>query len=442
MKIAAYVVQKHAKQTYKKECLDVRQFAGFKMIIDSIERKGYVVDYAGIDTIYKYDVVLVSITAQCDWWTFVRERHYWKKKDVKVIVGGAGVLNVRHLLPFADYFVLGAGQNLIIEILEALRKGDDFEHKNVINSKTFNSKKNYFIKQEPAYPYEIDLSHNNVYKQNNIGCNHKCFFCGYTWHRKHNKAGNAFEWDSVAIDLSTTEAAMLDFVEGKKDINFKTFRTTAIDGFSERLRFMVNKKIKKEHIDLFLEKMITDEEAKAHQIKLFNIVGYPTETKEDWFELLEHFKNTEKHKKVSEAEWCIILHSTPFRSMPATPMANAPVSYINYRKKISKVLGGHLAGNRIYAGKNMWAVESMGTESLPTVFEDMIMNRGTEEEAEKVLKLAISKKYWASKTSIKLKTLESYFDAYKFFSGYPKGGAPNNYIKTYAEVERLQKDWV
>jgi hypothetical protein len=83
----------------------------------------------------------------------------------------------------------------------------------------------------------------------------------------------------------------------------------------------------------------------------------------------------------------------------------------------------------------------MGTESLPTTFENMLMHRGTEDETEKILQLAISKKYWGAKTSLKLKTLEKYFDANKFFCAYPQGEAPNNYLKTYAEVENLQKNW-
>jgi len=442
MKIAAYVFQKYAKSNYKNECLDARQFAGLKMIIDSVEKAGYEVEYAGLDTIHNYDIALVSITAQCDWWTFIRERYSWEtNRNLKVIAGGAGVLNVRHLLPLVDYFVLGAGQNLIIDILKSIQTAETFEHESVIASKTFSTDKKYYIRQESVYPYEIKLTEKKKYKQKNIGCNHKCFFCSYTWHRQHNKSGEAFEWDEIGVDLSNSETAMLDFVEGKKEINFKKFMTTAIDGFSERLRFSVNKKIKKEHIDFFLEKMITDKEAKAHQIKLFNIVGLPLETEADWFELIENFKRTEKHKRVSEKQWGIILHSTPFSAMPATPMANAPVSYVNYRKRISKVLGGHLVGHRIYVGKNIWVVESRATESLPTTFENMIMNRGTEKDSDKVLQLAISKKYWGAKTSLKLKTLEKYFDANKFFCAYPQGETPNNYLKTYAEVENLQKNW-
>lgn len=65
MRICAYVQESYAKKTYKNECLDTRQFVGLRMVIDSLERAGYEVEYAGIATVHEYDIVLVSITAFC-----------------------------------------------------------------------------------------------------------------------------------------------------------------------------------------------------------------------------------------------------------------------------------------------------------------------------------------------------------------------------------------
>jgi radical SAM superfamily enzyme YgiQ (UPF0313 family) len=436
VKIAAYVVEKHAKQAYKNESIDGRAFIGFKMILDSISRAGYDYTWAGKDTIHKYDIVLVSITSDFDWWTFLKERLLWKKKNYIVIAGGAGVLNIRPLLPFVDFFVLGAGQKIIVELLNAIKNNQAFQHNSVIESETFNIEKDYYINQEPKYPYEIKIDDNYTYKQEDIGCNHKCMFCGYTWHRKRNN-NTAFKWDATKYDISNAEAAILDYYMGLINVDFSKLISTAIDGFSERLRFFVNKKISKEILNKFLKDMIACETAKPHKVKFFNLVGLPTETKEDWKEFIENLDSTKELSTSNGKQWGLILHSTPFRAMPGTPMATAPVSYKNYRKEISKYLGAKYKGNIIYKNKVLWAVESMGTESLSTVIESMIMHRGTEEDTENILKLCKSKKYWNSSSIIKQKTLEKYFDVYKLFQTYNAQTLPNRYIKTYAQIEKI-----
>lgn len=73
---------------------------------------------------------------------------------------------------------------------------------------------------------------------------------------------------------------MLDWESGKYIVNWSLLRTTAIDGMSERLRYMVNKRISRRSLEMFLRDMIQSD-AKPHQIKLFNVVGYPTETEQD-----------------------------------------------------------------------------------------------------------------------------------------------------------------
>jgi radical SAM superfamily enzyme YgiQ (UPF0313 family) len=436
MKIAAYVVQKHAKQAYKNESIDGRAFIGFKMILDAILRAGYDYTWAGKDTIQKYDIVLVSITSDFDWWTFLKERLTWPKKDYIIIAGGAGVLNVRHLLPFVDYFVLGAGQNIIVKLLNSIKNNQPFKHRSVIESKTFNVEEDYYINQEEAYPYEIKIDEHFTYKQGDIGCNHRCLFCGYTWHRKRN-TNTAFQWNDTKYDLANAESAILDYHSGAIKIDFAKLITTAIDGFSERLRFMVNKKISKDILNSFLKDMITAENAKPHKVKIFNLVGLPTETREDWKEFVENLETTDDLQTSNGKQWGIILHSTPFRPMPGTPMATAPASYKNYRQEISKYLGPKYKGNIFYKNNVLWAVESMGTESLSTVIESMIMHRGTEKDTENVIKLCKSSKYWNSSAYIKQKTLEKYFNIDKLFKAYTADTLPNRYIKTYAKIEKM-----
>ena len=113
MKIAIYIIKKNAKQAYKKECFDIRVNAGLMVVKDILNRKGYDVDYCSSANVHKYDVILFNITSDCDFWAFIAERVKWQKGNYKVVLGGAGVLNVRPFLTVADYFVLGRAENVI-----------------------------------------------------------------------------------------------------------------------------------------------------------------------------------------------------------------------------------------------------------------------------------------------------------------------------------------
>lgn len=433
MKICAYVQGCYAKQTYKNENYNIRLNAGMAVVIDILKRKGYEVEFAGSATVHNYDVVLVQITSDCDWWGFVAERVKWQKGNYKVVVGGAGVLNVRPFLQFVDYFVLGRAENNIDLLVGALDRDGDYESINIVNSKIFSVDKLYYLNQvNEIYPHDIALENGDNYHEDVIGCNHKCLFCGYTWHRKQAKQ-EEFNYSGLWNGGKDRERALIDMDNGI-DVDLVKLRTTAIDGLSERLRFMVNKKISNQMLINFLIKLAKCE--KPHQVKFYNIIGYPTETMEDWFEFKEQIKLADSEFKKQDKQTSILLHSTPFRAMPATPLACKPMSYINYRGEIGKKLGSECKGNIFYQGNAMWGVESMATESLCTVIQSAIVWRGTEEDADNFAKIALSKKFNSANSAIKQATLEKYFDVKKIFAGLTAETLPTKYLRTYAKVEK------
>jgi hypothetical protein len=434
MKICAFVQSKFAKQTYAKESFNIRLFAGLSIVIDILNRVGYQVDYASSATVHRYDVILVSITSDCDWWDFVAERVKWQKGNYKIIVGGAGVLNVRPFLNFVDYFSLGRAEGVINNLINQMDGKGYYDGDCVIDPKTFNINKTYHLQQTDAiYPYDIKLENGETYHEDIIGCNHRCFFCGYTWHRK-NSACQTFEYKGLWNGGVDRERAMIDMDNGTV-VDLVKLRTTAIDGLSERLRFLMNKKISRKMLIEFLIKLASCE--KPHQVKLYNIIGLPTETKEDWFEFLEDIKTADSNFKKQEKQTSILLHSTPFRAMPATPLACKPMQYINFRKAIANTLGRGLKGNIFYQGNAIWAVESMATESLPTVIQSAIVWRGTEKDSDNFIKIAQSKKFAASSADIKQVTLEKYFDVKTLFGEFTKDTLPTRYLKTYAQIEKM-----
>ena len=356
MKICAYVQGAYAKVNYKNECMDTRQFAGLRVIVDCLERAGYQVDYAGAATVHTYDVVLVSLTGDCDWWSFISERTRWQAGNYKVIIGGAGLLHITPFLPFGDFFIFGRGEDLIVPLVRGIERDGGWEHESVACSSTFSPKRVYRIAQAAKpYPHKIALGKGRDFVEGPIGCNHRCLFCGYTWQRRFLSSVDYYCMDDTLFGgIALKERAMLDLHNHLAGVDFAHLRTTSIDGMSERLRLMVNKPITRQIFGDFLEALLAYE-GKAHRLKLYSIVGYPTETENDWMELLEDLRAADGRSASRSKPWSIIVHCTPFRPMPATPMACEPMSYRNYRGEIARVLGGQSQGQ-----SNLSGTESAG----------------------------------------------------------------------------------
>lgn len=437
MRICAYVQERYAKTTYKNECMDARHFVGLRVVIDCLERAGYTVEYAGIATVHTYDVVLVSLTSDCDWWPYIAERMRWRSGDYTVLVGGAGVLHVAPFLRWFDAVMFGRGEGLIVPLVQGIERGERWEHESVCWADTFSPDRIYRIAQaDEPYEHKIEISSRQTFAEDAIGCNHRCLFCGYTWQRKFLSAYQYYRIETGLFNLADKERAMLDLDRDPTCIDWSRLRTTAIDGFSERLRVGVNKRITRDIMHRFLVAMLRYE-GKAHQIKLYNICGYPTETVEDWREFLDELREADGAVPTRDGQWSVVLHNTPFRAMPATPMACAPMSKEHYRGRIGQVLGPSLRGNLIYQGRSLWAVESMGTDSLPTVMLSAIAHRGAPEDAEAIARICASKRLWSASTAVREATLCKYFDMDRLFGRFTPETLPSRYLRTYCAVERM-----
>lgn len=439
MKICAYVQEAYAKQTYKNECMDTRQFVGLRVVVDCLERAGYTVDYAGIATVHEYDVVLVSITAFCDWWTFLSERIRWKKGNYKTLVGGAGVLHVTLFLPWADAFMIGRGEDTIVPLVKSIEDGGRYDDDSVVYSDSFSEDKIYHIKQaRSSYEHPIQLHKGSPWVEGQIGCNHRCLFCSYTWSRKQNFSG-AFMWDGGGtLDMSERECALLDYKSGKYKVNWNLLRTTAIDGSSQRLRYGVGKKIDNSVIVDFMRDA-TSSDASPHIVRLFNIVGYPTETVEDYAELVEVFRKADEQCTGTSngKKWVFGLQNNHFIPYPATPMACAPFSLRDYRDSMIRGLKSTLPKRRLYSGKCIDLVEGQLEEALSTVVLNVIVARAGKEDWDSIEKISLAKKFWSATSQVKMKTLEKYFDLAKLCGAYTPETLPCRYLRTYATVEKL-----
>jgi hypothetical protein len=202
---------------------------------------------------------------------------------------------------------------------------------------------------------------------------------------------------------------------------------------------MVNKPITRDMLRGFFRGMAAANVAPNH-MKLYNIVGYPTETEADWFEFLEDLTAADKDFTKVEAQWGIEVHSTPFRPMPATPCACWPMSPVNYRGRIVKVLrqGKHGQYTGIfYRGNRFWAAESRGTESLPTVILDSLVLRGVEDDSETIARLATSAKFRSASMAHRTAILERHVDVGRLFGAYTWDTLPTRYLTSYTPTDKL-----
>ncbi len=434
MRVAVYVVSCHAKQTYANESHDVRIWPGLSVIKHALNAAGIEVGYCGIADVHEQDVVLVSITAGCDWWPFVAERLRWKPGRYKVIAGGAGVLNVRPFLGMADAFVFGRAEGFVADLVREAAAGREMQHESVAWSSSFDPDRRYRIAQSCKYPHAVTLENGKPWREIVIGCQGKCLFCAYSWQREHNGithqestkgtsslwGGSASEKTILSLDMSNPQSW-----QGPGD----SLRIIAIDGFSERLRRSVNKPITREVFRSFLRGLATLD--KPHQIKLYNLVGLPGETTADWRELTDDLAAVDAALR-PEKQWSIVLHCTPFRAMPATPAAHWPMSYRNYRGQIAATLKQpQHKGNIFYQGNKFWAVEGMGTDSLASHALDAVVLRGTEADAAAVKLIAASKKFASAPVAVRVATLENYFDMPALFAELPKGQTPTDYLRSW-----------
>jgi hypothetical protein len=432
VKVAMYVQTEYAKKAYQVESYDVRIFPGAEMVVHEIVKSGIGVDYCSMANVHNYDIVLVSITSQCDWLSFCSERLKWKKGTYKVIVGGFGVLNYRPFVSLADYFYFGRSDgDISICIKEIIKYGEIDDRPHILNVNKL--KGEYFIRQtESPYCGTYKLPSGEDYQESVIGCQRKCLFCSYTWHRKFT---GGLQKDS-GIFKGDSEKTIFEIIGGEHD-NLSALRMVGLDGISQRIRYNVNKKISNDDIVTFFD--IMSKKAKPHHIKFYNICGFWDESDDDYSDFAKVIKSIDEH--INTGKWCIELHSTPFRPMPATPLSHVPTQYYSFRKNISKKLRrftGHISDNSVfYNGNNIFGLETMGTESLPTVIIDMVVLRGTEQDGEVFKSLSLTKKFNSLDTASKVKTLEKHFDVKKLFGKYNSGELPTEYLKTYTKYKEV-----
>jgi hypothetical protein len=441
--VAVYVQSKYAKPAYTVESYNVRAWPGLEMICHALRQAGIEVDYCSSATAGRYKVVLASITSGCDWHSFVGERLAWPKTARPVVVaGGAGLMNVRPFLRWCDTFCLGRSEEYVVPVVRAALTGERHVHPSVIHAADFDVNKTYILDAGTSlYPHPVPLANGKTWRESAYGCQRKCLFCAYTWHRRHvgglqNEAGAGdVLWGGSA------EKTIFELDLARPDTwGLPKLRIVGLDGFSERLRRMVNKPITRDMLRGFFRGLAGSPYPPSH-MKVYNIVGYPTETEDDWSEFMDDLTAADEGWPKIDPQWGIEVHSTPFRPMPATPCACWPMSPVNYRGRIVKVLRRDRTipyRGIFFKGNRFWAAESRGTESLPTVILDALALRGVEDDSEVIARLASSAKFRSASMAHRTAILERHVDVARLFGAYTWDTLPTRYLAAYTPTDKLK----
>lgn len=392
----------------KNDSFDRKTYYGFKYIINEIDKKKYDVEYISnsLDQINSVDFVLYSLTSYYDILNLVNDLK-GKKITSKIVVGGAGLLNFSILYDYIDIACIGRAEGIINDILE---------YKELPNV--------WYKEKDPliAKQYEVGSAKYTIeykdYKENNIGCKCKCFFCQYGWknellqNTENYKSGYNHNEDTIKnLDYNVSAGYLL----------------TAVDGISENTRYIVNKNIKDIDIvnkieEFFLSKYI------RKSIKIYCIVAYPFENKID-LSLFDLIKNLDrKSNKILN----IFIQSTHFCPMPLTPMEHEGVNLYDYRKAI-------IRNKPTYKGDSirLWWFGNQ-TTSFITALEECILFRGDRFTSNIIFKLLLNPQYQNANSLSKMQAIKKYIPK-ELYSQRDIGDKIIKYIKYPKSFDKAQQ---
>jgi radical SAM superfamily enzyme YgiQ (UPF0313 family) len=400
--------KKFSSANRKDKSFDGQSNIGAYIIKDVFERAGYSISFASPEFADKYKIVLVSFTSSYDMLNFLKEvipLKIWKKRKFKVIAGGFGLQNIYSIRNYVDYGVFGRAENNIVSLIESILQGKEFHHESIMDlSQGITPVK--ICQVDNFYPHSIDIQP-VAYKETMIGCAKKCLFCHYTFSRKH-LSSDKFS-TPVKYSSSSQEILFKELVEKSKG---KGKIRSALDGHSERLRCVFNKRIKNDDIVNILSELSHKWENNICWLYIYLIGNYPSETEKDRNELKEVLSRV----KIKQGKKMVLnFHVSLFRPSPLTPAAYLPVNLdFNYSK----------ADYNIYNSDNITATYDWTRESFYNFLIQVIIERATEKTDDLLLNILFNKQISKMDSNQKYNTIKNHFDI-------------SDYIREYSTEERL-----
>ena len=371
---------------------DGASYLGLRFIASQIPKDMYDITYVSKDTINTVDWALVSITSYYDVLNIIHELH-GKKISAKISMGGAGYNNVGLLRDIAYVGTVGRGENTIAKILrEEEVDGLYYRSSNRDLSKPIR------IRQLETFIEIEDKFYGGMYAEKSVGCPRKCFFCEYSWKHKYKRKDE--------LSPGGYESGVGDRETLFRDLKWESYEAfhhlvSALDGATERTRFIINKPIKNSEIT---EKMFEmyDAPQKAFSLKLYCLLGYPFERR---FEPEETVTAITRARRSSSEHWADVEIISPhFIPMPFTPMECEPFNWHDFKFDILRYNWDKFGRGNINV---KWRGEFAG--SSVAAAESTIINRADISDIGKIKGVLCSQKYAALNNSAKRTVLEKYF---------------------------------
>lgn len=309
----AFLVYAPLRQRREDNSFDGNDNIGAKVIADVLTRAGLNVGYVTPESAHTAPLVLVSLTSTYDVYAYyaaVALRADWQPgaRTFRVLAGGFGMQNPTPIRNYVDYAAFGRAHEWVVEIVRDLLALRVPKHPSLMDCREFNAVK---ISQGALYAHEVE-----GFKEEFTGCPLKCKFCHYTYAREHkgsdaSYASGGVYAQSMLTGGSSPEVTWPQLLTWPK----KAGRVrVAIDGTSERLRYLYGKRISNDDIVAGINQMGSYGPT-ATTLLVYNICNFPGETDADLQEFIATVSRADPKYRV-----IFVLQSTPFRPSLATPM--------------------------------------------------------------------------------------------------------------------------
>jgi len=417
----AFLVYKPLKQRRKNNSFDGNDNIGALVIIDALNCGGIDVGFCSPETAHNFRIVLVSLTSTYDVIAFYKSvaiMPQWQKskRAFKVVAGGFGMQNPITIRNYIDYAVFGRAHDFICKIIDLLLGGGCVQHESVMCLPDIHNVK---IAQAPLYENKIHFK-GGVWREAFTGCPRKCKFCYFTWSRKSTQNSCDYSQsiltDGKSPELTWDQMMLIEKKAGRI--------RSAIDGFSERLRFAYGKKISNTDIINGIEHLGSFG-GNATVLTAYNISNMPRENESDRLELYETIARAKPKTRV-----ILVLQSTPFRPSLATPMQHCEVSLYPATSSLSASV--------IFDSPKLRAMHSFSNESPYSQLETVIIERATEATDKLFYAICFSPRLKSLSSKEAISVIKKNFDLTQYLRRYdPEEKHPAWFLNGYISRDKI-----
>lgn len=428
MKIAFLVYDSYMESRRAQKSFDGQSNIGAYVIIDSLKQSGIDVSFCSIDSAFKYDIVLVSMTSVLDILAYLQlvvKHKDWQinTRKFKILIGGFGVQNINALIGFADYAYFGRAEN---EIADIINSNLNYESNSLMD---LDNVKPVIMNQTlKLYPNELKLNVNGCpnYRESFIGCPNKCFYCHYTFSRKWIKSNDGF----VSEGIYNKGSIEID-IRGHKKYEGQPRITMAIDGLSEYQRYYFNRRVSNEQIFDMLQYFVDTAELKgltAFHIHMYNIAGVLNRNYDNDLEYLKEILLRLKFKSIK-----LYLQLFTFKFIPAvlTPAAYEKVTLDN---SIARSPGQTFLSN---ANLQVWKTQFTSSDFL--ILKNILVIRFTEKYRPLLNEILFNKKLNGMRSAFAFKYIREKYDINDLYREYDiNEQLPAWYLESYIPNEKIK----